>query len=126
MGDYNRPKEFHNEGRTIFESTMNEQNELYKRAYEVLLEYFKAKNPHMLEKKRDLRVVEGYAKEDARYAVGLATKAQLGFTANARNLEYLIRCLRANPLHEVRNLGEEFFRLAGSVAPSDDEAGDLH
>lgn len=118
VGDYNLPLEFQNEGRTIFESTMNEQNELYKRAYEVLLEHFKEKYPHMLEKKRDLRVVEGYAKEDARYAVGLATKAQLGFTANARNLEYLIRCLRANPIIEIRNLGDELYRLAGSVAPS--------
>jgi thymidylate synthase ThyX len=72
----------------------------------------------MLKKKSDLRVVEGYAKEDARYAVGLATKAQLGFTANARNLEYLIRCLRAHPLLEVQDLGEAFYRQAGEVAPS--------
>lgn len=118
VGDYVLPKEFEGEARPLFEKTMKEQNDLYSRAFEILLEYFKEKHPDMLEKKWSRRVVEGYAKEDARYAVSLATKAQLGFTANARNLEYLIRCLRANPLAEVKELGENFYRLAGSVAPS--------
>ncbi len=118
VGDYVLPKEFEGKARTLFEKTMNKQNELYGKAFEILLKYFKEKNPHLLEKKWDRRMVEGYAKEDARYAVGLATKAQLGFTSNARNLEYLIRCLRANPLNEVKTLGEEFYKLAGNVAPS--------
>ncbi len=118
FGDYYIPKELEGEGKDLFVKTMEEQNALYAKAYPILLEHFKAKFPHMTEKKRDLRVIEGYAKEDARYAVGLATKAQLGFSANARNLEYLIRKLRANPLDEVRALGDEFFKLAGDVAPS--------
>lgn len=118
VGDYVLPKEFEGEARPIFEMTMKAQNELYASAFDTLLGHFKEQYPHMLEKKWDRRVVEGYAKEDARYAVSLATKAQLGFTANARNLEYLIRRMRANPLNEVRSLGEEFFRLAGNVAPS--------
>jgi flavin-dependent thymidylate synthase len=118
VGDYVLPKEFEGEARPIFERTMKDQNELYTKAFKILLEHFKEKYPHMLEKKWDRRVVEGYAKEDARYAVSLATKAQLGFTANARNLEYLIRRMRGNPLSEVKALGEEFFKLAGNVAPS--------
>ena len=118
VGDYVLPKEFEGEARPLFEKTMKDQNDLYTKAFKVLLEYFKGKYPHMMEKKWDRRVVEGYAKEDARYAVSLATKAQLGFTANARNLEYLIRRMRGNPLEEVKTLGEEFFRLAGNVAPS--------
>ncbi len=118
FGDYYIPKELEDEGKDLFIKTMEAQNQLYSKAYGILLEHFKTKFPHMTEKKRDLRVIEGYAKEDARYAVGLATKAQLGFSANARNLEYLIRKLRANPLDEVRALGDEFFRLAGAVAPS--------
>lgn len=118
VGDHIVPKEFEGEARPLFERTMREQNELYARAYKVLLEHFKGKYPDMLQKKADRRTVEGFAKEDARYAVGLATKAQLGFTANARNLEYLIRRMRGNPLEEVRALGEQFFRLAGGVAPS--------
>ncbi|KYK25508.1 MAG: hypothetical protein AYK23_03515, partial [Candidatus Proteinoplasmatales archaeon SG8-5] len=118
VGDYVLPKEFGGEAKPIFERAMREQNELYGKAFGALLEYFKARNPDMLEKKWQRRIVEGYAKEDARYAVSLATKAQLGFTANARNLEYLIRCLRANPLAEARQLGEQFFEKAGAVAPS--------
>jgi flavin-dependent thymidylate synthase len=118
VGDYILPKEFEGEARPLFERTMKEQNELYAKAFKILLEYFKGKYPQMLDKKWDRRVVEGYAKEDARYAVGLATKAQLGFTANARNLEYLIRRMRGNPLDEVKVLGEQFFKLAGNVAPS--------
>jgi flavin-dependent thymidylate synthase len=118
VGDYVFPKEFEGEARPLFERTMKDQNDLYTKAFKVLLDYFKGKYPQMLEKKWDRRVVEGYAKEDARYAVSLATKAQLGFTANARNLEYLIRCMRGNPLEEVKTLGEKFFELAGGVAPS--------
>jgi flavin-dependent thymidylate synthase len=118
VGDYCLPKEFEGEARKLFEKTMKEQNDLYSKTFIILLKYFKEKNPGMLKSKADLRVVEGYAKEDARYAVSLATKAQLGFTANARNLEYLIRCMRASQLAEVRELGEEFYRLAGEVAPS--------
>lgn len=118
VGDFVLPKEFEGEARPLFERTMNDQNELYTRAFKILLDHFKGKYPHLLEKKWDRRVVEGYAKEDARYAVSLATKAQLGFTANARNLEYLIRRMRANPLNEVKTLGDKFFKLAGNVAPS--------
>ncbi len=118
VGDYVLPKEFEGEARPLFDRAMKDQNELYAKAFKVLLDYFKGKHPNMLEKKSDRRTVEGYAKEDARYAVSLATKAQLGFTANARNLEYLIRRMRGNPLSEVKALGEEFFRLAGNVAPS--------
>jgi thymidylate synthase ThyX len=118
VGDYIVPKEFEGAASTLFERAVKDQNELYARAYKVLLEHFKAKHPEMTERKSDRRVVEGYAKEDARYAVCLATKAQLGFTANARNLEYLIRRMRGNPLEEVRALGERFFELAGDVAPS--------
>lgn len=118
MGDYIVPKEFTGEALKLFEDTVKEQNELYESSYKELLGYFKEKHPDMLEKKWDLRTVEGWAKEDARYCVSLATKAQLGFTANARNLEYLIRSLRSHPLSEVNELGDTFFHLAGEVAPS--------
>ncbi len=118
VGDYVLPKEFEGEARPLFDGMMKEQNNLYTKAFGILLDYFKEKNPEMLEKKWERRVVEGYAKEDARYAVSLATKAQLGFTANARNLEYLIRSLRSSPLDETRQLAENFYSLAGAVAPS--------
>jgi len=117
-GSYHLPKEFEKEGTKLFDETMRSQFECYEKIFPILLEYQKKVNPGMFEKKPDLRVVEGWAKEDARYALGLATEAQLGFTANARNLEYMIRKLRASPLAEVRKLAEHFYEKAGDVAPS--------
>jgi len=104
--------------RELFEATVAKQFALYARAFEILHAHFRERHPDMLDTKAGERVVAGYAKEDARYITPLATKAQLGFTANARNLEYIIRRLRAHPLAEARRLGEEFFRQAGEVAPA--------
>ncbi len=116
--DFVEPAELEGEDLTLFRETLSEQFAVYREAYGILLDHFRQKHPDMLESKRDSKVVEGYAKEDARYVTGLATKAQLGFTASGRNLEYVIRSLRANPLKEARDLGEEFYRQAGAVAPS--------
>ncbi len=116
--EYVEPAELEGEDLTLFQDTLREQFTVYREVYGTLLEHFRQKFPEMLESKREQRVVEGYAKEDARYVTGLATKAQLGFTASGRNLEYVIRSLRAHPLKEARNLGEEFYRQAGAIAPS--------
>ena len=62
--------------------------------------------------------MEGWAKEDARYVVSLATEGQLGFTCNARNLELIIRRMRQAPLAEVRELGRQLFAKAHEIAPS--------
>ncbi len=75
-------------------------------------------HPEMLERKQDRSVIEGWAKEDARYVVSLATAGQLGFTCNARNLELIVRRLRQAPLEEVRRLGGMLFDQASQIAPS--------
>lgn len=62
--------------------------------------------------------IEGWAKEDARYALSLATEAQLGFTANARNLEHIIRKFKYHRLAEVRELGAKLYASAREVIPS--------
>ncbi|MFO7639566.1 MAG: FAD-dependent thymidylate synthase [bacterium] len=62
--------------------------------------------------------LENAAKEDARYVTSLATMTQLGMTANARNLELMVRRFSAHPLAEVRALGEELLRAVSAVAPS--------
>jgi thymidylate synthase ThyX len=67
---------------------------------------------------RDRDTVEGWAKEDARYALCLATEAQLGFSANARNLEHVIRKLRHHGLAEVRALSAALYEAAAQVVPS--------
>jgi len=116
--DFVEPSELEGEDLDLFRNIMGEQFAVYREVYGVLLEHFRGRYPEQLETKRGTNVVEGYAKEDARYVTGLATKAQLGFTASGRNLEYVIRSLRAHPLREVRELGEEFYRQAGAVAPA--------
>ncbi|MBN1885582.1 MAG: FAD-dependent thymidylate synthase [Candidatus Krumholzibacteriota bacterium] len=61
---------------------------------------------------------ESVAREDARYVMPLSTAAQLGMTVNARELEYMVRCLSADRLGEVRAIAAELSRLARAVAPS--------
>lgn len=67
---------------------------------------------------RKKATIEGWAKEDARYALSMATEAQLGFTANARNLEHIIRKFKYHQLVEVRELGAKLYASAREVIPS--------
>ncbi len=60
----------------------------------------------------------GSAREDARYLLPLAATSQMGMTVNARELEHMIRRLRAHPLAEVRRLAEHLFTAVEPVAPS--------
>lgn len=106
------------EEREIFDRTTAAQTAFYVRAFEALHERQRALHPEMLDTKIGRETVEGWAKEDARYGLGLATEGQLGFSGNARNVEYLIRKLRYHPLAEVRALSAALFDAAASVAPS--------
>jgi flavin-dependent thymidylate synthase len=58
------------------------------------------------------------AQEDARYLLPLATASELGLTANAREIEYMIMCFLSNPLNEVKVIGREMLAQAQEVAPS--------
>lgn len=57
-------------------------------------------------------------KEDARYALGMATTTQLGITANARALGAMMARLEAGSLHEARVLGRRIGRVVSKVAPA--------
>ena len=101
-----------------FLKTIRAQNALYHTLYAKL-------KPHLFIKYKDLSrnpqnhpVLEGWAKEDARYVVSLATEGQVGLTINARNLEFLIRRFAAKKSAELRELNERIYRLAKEVAPS--------
>lgn len=63
-------------------------------------------------------VEKGIEPEDARYVTSLATHGQVGMTINARNLEFVFRRFASNPLAEVRQLGQEMFKLVQKIAPS--------
>ncbi|HBE01579.1 MAG: hypothetical protein A2096_05690 [Spirochaetes bacterium GWF1_41_5] len=64
------------------------------------------------------QVIEGLAKEDARYALPLSAHAQLGLTINGRNLEQLVTRLRSSGLTEEKDAGEKLYNLAYGLAPS--------
>jgi len=56
--------------------------------------------------------------EDARYITPLATKAQLGMTLNARNLEHLFRRFASHPALEIQELGRALYDQVKDIAPS--------
>lgn len=94
------------------------QNKFYHELYEKL-------KPYVFEKHRDLAadpknraLLEGWAKEDARYAISLATETQLGMTINARNLELMLRRLAAHPLVEAQEYSRKLYDATKDVAPS--------
>ncbi len=127
--DYVVPQEVRRAGRTaLFRGTVKAQNALYHRLYKKLRPYVFGTYKEEARDPKNHSVLDGWAKEDARYAVSLATEGQLGMTVNARNLELLIRRFAAKGLDEIRAINEELFRLAKEVAPSIilfTEAGDF-
>ncbi|MBN2620659.1 FAD-dependent thymidylate synthase [candidate division WOR-3 bacterium] len=92
------------------------QNECYGRLFKKIAAYNLAHNRARTAQGKKL--LENHAKEDARYILSLATQAQLGMTANARNLELIIRRFASHPMHEVRQLGARLYGLASRIAPS--------
>ncbi|OPY14202.1 MAG: FAD-dependent thymidylate synthase [Syntrophus sp. PtaB.Bin001] len=101
-----------------FRETIGEQNALYHKLYEGLLPHVLEKNPEMANLPANRSTLEGWAKEDARYIVSLATEAQLGMTLNARNLELLLRRLAAHPLQESRAFSRQLYERTFEIAPS--------
>ena len=127
--DHVVPEEVRRAGRTaLFRKTVKAQNALYHRLYKRLKPYVFDKHSEPAQNPKNHPVLDGWAKEDARYVVSLATEGQLGMTINARSLEFLIRRFAAKGLEEIRALNAELYRLAKEVAPSIilfTEAGDF-
>lgn len=101
-----------------FIDTVKMQNGFYHRSFETLKGYVFKKNAKLAENPKNKNLLEGWAKEDARYATSLATLGQLGMTINARNLELLFRRFASQKLEEVKNLGKEMYQLVEPIAPS--------
>lgn len=116
-GDYTIPDELNSkELKLEYINLIEEQNNFYQELYPILLDYFKKKNPEKYEK--DYKTVEGWAKEDARYIISMATQTQLGMTINARNLELLIRRLNACPYIEAKQLAKMLYDKVYEITPS--------
>ncbi|MHB8910218.1 MAG: FAD-dependent thymidylate synthase [Syntrophales bacterium] len=101
-----------------FIATVRAQNGFYHELYEKLRPYVFEKNPDLAADPANRALLEGWAKEDARYVIPLATQTQLGMTVNARNLELMIRRLAASPLSESRECSRQLYDAAKGVAPS--------
>ncbi|MFH1283460.1 MAG: FAD-dependent thymidylate synthase [bacterium] len=117
--DFVIPKELENSSlQDEYVALINEQNALYSIFYERLKPYVFAKYSKLAEDLKKHNMIEGWAKEDARYITPLATKGQLGLTINARNLELLFRRFASNSLEEAKDLGRKMYELVEKVAPS--------
>ena len=101
-----------------FITTVREQNGLYHELYAKLKPYVFAQHQGLAADPANRSTLEGWAKEDARYIISLATETQLGMTLNARNLELMLRRLAAHPLQEVVQAGREIYGVTRHVAPS--------
>lgn len=102
----------------IFIETVEMQNNFYHRLYDELRPYVFERNKALANDPANKSMLEGWAKEDARYAIALATETQLGMTINARNLELMLRRLSALPLAEARLYGEKLYAATKDIAPS--------
>jgi len=117
--DFVIPEEIRRAGlEEVFLRTIRTQNALYHSLYERLKPYVFNKHRDIARNTKNHSVLDGWAKEDARYAVSLATQGQVGMTINARNLELLIRRFAAQKLAELRELDAKIYALAKEVAPS--------
>ncbi len=117
--DFVVPEEIRKAGmENLFLRTIRAQNALYHRLYDKLRPHFFRRYSDLSLNSRNHSVLDGWAKEDARYVVSLATESQVGLTLNARNLEFMIRRLASSPLAELRELREKMHDLVKSVAPS--------
>jgi len=118
-GDYVLPAEIEDgDSQQLFRDTVTLQNEFYSRAFNVLKKYVFTKFPFLTENNSDRNILKGWAKEDARYILSLATQGQVGMTINARSLEHLFRRFHLSGRAEVREIGEKMHEQVVQIAPS--------
>lgn len=103
---------------TPFVEMIHKQNRFYQELYESLRANIFDTHQELAEEPKNRSMLEGWAKEDARYVISLATESQLGMTLNARNLELMLRRCAAHSLTEVRGYGRKLYDVTKSIAPS--------
>ena len=101
-----------------FHELIANQNRTYRALYEKLKDHLFKKHHDMIQTKTGESTVDGWAKEDARYTVSLATLSQFGMTVNARTLEYMLRRFRCSSLREVTSLADSIYSIVGNFTPS--------
>ncbi|MFA5104945.1 MAG: FAD-dependent thymidylate synthase [Candidatus Margulisiibacteriota bacterium] len=117
--DFVIPKEIKDAGfEKEFTSLVKTQNELYHKLNEKLSVHVFEKHKGLAADPKNKSLLEGWAKEDARYVTSLATQAQLGLTVNARNLELMFRRFASQKNNEVKEFSKKMFALVQKIAPS--------
>lgn len=117
--DFVIPEEIIKAGfRDLFVGTVRAQNRLYTDLYEKLKPFVFAKHPDLAGDRTNHPLLDGWAKEDARYIIPLATETQFGMTLNARNLELMVRRLASSPLAEGREYSRRIYDATKNIAPS--------
>jgi flavin-dependent thymidylate synthase len=117
--DFVIPREIQEAGlETLFTRMIREQNRCYHELYERLQPHVFERYPDLASDPRNKAILEGWAKEDARYIIALTTETQLGMTVNARNLELMLRRLAAHSLEEARIFSRKLYDATKNIAPS--------
>ena len=104
--------------KNAFIGAVRTQNDAYFRFFEKLKEYVFDKHQDLAGDEKNHALLEGWAKEDARYITSLATESQVGLTVNARTLELMLRRFASQELVEIKNLGRAIYKEISGVAPS--------
>jgi flavin-dependent thymidylate synthase len=102
----------------LFNATIKTQNDYYHALYEKLRPYIFDKHKSLADNPANKSLLEGWAKEDARYVISMATETQLGMTINARNLELMLRRLAALPSAEAQEYSKKLYEATKEIAPS--------
>jgi flavin-dependent thymidylate synthase len=101
-----------------FVAMIAKQNEAYFKLFTKLKSHVFAKHKDLADDPKKHSLLEGWAKEDARYLTSFATEAQVGLTVNARNLELMLRRFASSGLAEIKNLGRQIYDQIAQIAPS--------
>ena len=101
-----------------FTDMIHQQNAAYGIFFEKLKDYVFEQHKDLAEDSKNHNLLEGWAKEDARYITALATETQVGQTVNVRTLELLLRRFASHPLEEIKTLGKTIYAQIAEVAPS--------
>ncbi len=102
----------------LFQGTIQRQNRFYFKAFSAICKRLQQDPGQGGQGTTEPKLLEGMAKEDARYILSLATQGQVGMTINARNLEHLFRRFNLSPREEVRRLAKKLVALVMPIAPS--------
>ncbi|MFH1080583.1 MAG: FAD-dependent thymidylate synthase [Pseudomonadota bacterium] len=117
--DFVIPEEIRHAGlEKRFVAMVREQNHFYHDLYAKLRPHVFEQHPDLAADPKNRSLLEGWAKEDARYIIALATETQLGITLNARNLELMLRRLAAHPLAEAGLYSCKLYDATKNIAPS--------